>query len=58
MENLTKFNAAEYLDSDELQTLYFDETAKDNDLAVLIMAIETVARAKGMTKTAKDAGIY
>jgi len=58
MEKLTKFDAAEYLDSDELQTLYFDEAAKDNDPAVLIMAIDTVARAKGMTKTAKDAGIY
>ncbi len=57
MEKLTKFDVAEYLDSEELQTLYFDEAAKDGDPTVLIKAIDTVARAKGMTKTAKDAGI-
>ena len=57
MEKLTKFDAAEYLDTDELQTLYLDEVAKENDPSALIKAIDTVARAKGMTKTAKEAGI-
>ena len=57
MEKLTKFDVAEYLDTDELQTLYLDEVAKENDPAALIKAIDTVARAKGMTKTAKEAGI-
>ena len=57
MEKLTKFDVAEYLDTDELQTLYLDEAAKENDPAALIKAIDTVARAKGMTKTAKEAGI-
>ena len=28
MEKLTKFDVAEYLDADELQTLYLDEAAK------------------------------
>ena len=57
MEKLTKFDVAEYLDTDELQTIYLDEVAKENDPAALIRAIDTVARAKGMTKTAKEAGI-
>ena len=57
MEKLTEFDVAEYLDTDELQTLYLDEAAKENDPAALIKAIDTVARAKGMTKTAKEAGI-
>ena len=57
MEELTKFDVAEYLDTDELQTLYLDEVAKENDPSALIKAIDTVARAKGMTKTAKEAGI-
>ena len=57
MEKLTKFDVAEYLDTDELQTLYLDEVAKENDSAAFIKAIDTVARAKGMTKTAKEAGI-
>ena len=52
MEELTKFDVAEYLDTDELQTLYLDEVAKENDPSALIKAIDTVARAKGMTKTA------
>ena len=49
---MTKFDAAEYLD-DELQALYLDEVAKENDPSALIKAIDTVVRAKGMTKTAK-----
>ena len=57
MEKLTKFDVAEYLDADELQTLYLDEAAKENDPSALIKAIDTVVRAKGMTKTAKEAGI-
>ncbi len=47
-----------YLDTDKLQTLCLDEAIKVNDPAALIKAIDTVARAKGMTKTAKEAGIY
>ena len=57
MEKLTEFDVAEYLDTEELQILYLDEAAKENDPAALIKAIDTVARAKGMTKTAKEAGI-
>ncbi len=57
MEKLTKFDAAEYLDSDDLITLYIDEVAKENNPSALIKAIDTVVRANGMTKTAKDAGI-
>ena len=44
MEELTKFDVAEYLDTDELQTLYLDEVAKENDPSALIKAIDTVAR--------------
>ena len=36
MEELTKFDVAEYLDTDELQTLYLDEVAKENDPSALI----------------------
>ena len=57
MERLTKFDVAEYLDTDELQTLYLGEVAKENDPAALIKAIDKVARAKGMTRTAREAGI-
>ena len=35
MEKLTKFDVAEYLYTDDLQTLYLDETAKKNDFAAI-----------------------
>ena len=34
MEKVTKFNVAEYLDTDELKTLYIDEVAKDNHVVL------------------------
>lgn len=54
MEKLTRFDAAEYLDTEKLQTLYLDEVAKENDPSAFLKAIETVARAKRMTKTASQ----
>ncbi len=53
----TKFDVADYLDTKELQDGYLEAVAKENDPAELIKAIKTVARAKGMSKTANDAGI-
>ena len=44
MEKLTKFDAAEYLDTDELQILYLDEVLKKNDPSALIKAIDTVGQ--------------
>ena len=40
MGKLTKYDVAEYLDTDELQTLYLDEVAKENDPSALIKAID------------------
>lgn len=57
MIETTEFDAADYLDNQELQDGYLEEIAKDNDPAELMKAIQTVARAKGMTKTATEAGI-
>ena len=34
MEKVTKFNVVEYLDIDEFKTLYLDEVAKDNHVAL------------------------
>ena len=57
MEKLTPFDAAEYLDDKELQARYLVEVAKENDPAELLKAIDTIARARGMSKTAREAGI-
>lgn len=57
MEKLTEFDMAEYLDTEGLRRGYLDYNAKDGTPEDLLNAIKTVARAKGMTKTAKEAGI-
>ena len=48
---------AEYLDTEELQKGYLDYNAKEGTPEDLLRAINAVARARGMTKTAKEAGI-
>lgn len=57
MEKLTEFDMAEYLDTEELQQGYLDYNAKEGTPEDLLNAIKTVVRARGMTKTAKEAGI-
>ena len=57
MLETTKFDVAEYLDTEELQQGYLDYNAKQGSPEDLLRAINTVARARGMTKTAKEAGI-
>lgn len=57
MEKLTEFDMAEYLDTEELQKGYLDYNAKEGTPEDLLRAINAVARARGMTKTAKEAGI-
>ena len=57
MEKLTEFDMAEYLDTEELQKGYLELVAKDGTQEELLRAINAVARARGMTKTAKEAGI-
>ena len=53
----TKFDVAEYLDTEELRKGYLELVAKDGTQEELLKAISDVARARGMTKTAKEAGI-
>ena len=57
MLKTTEFDVAEYLDTEELRKGYLELVAKDGTQAELLRAINAVARARGMTKTAKEAGI-
>ena len=57
MEKLTEFDAAEYLDTEELREGYLELVAKDGTPEELLKAISDVARARGITKTADEAGI-
>ena len=55
---ITAFDAAEYLENDELIALYLAEALKDDaSEEEFIKALNTVARAKGMNELAKKSGI-
>ena len=55
--SITKWDAAEYLDNDETIAAFLDEALKIGDQELIVHALNTVARARGMTQIAKDAGI-
>lgn len=57
MEGLTEFDMAEYLDTESLQQGYLDFNAREGTPEDLLQAIQVVARSRGMTKTAREAGI-
>lgn len=57
MLETTKFDVAEYLDTEEVQSCYLNYVAEENDPDELLKAINDVARARGMTKIAKEADI-
>lgn len=52
-----KFDVANYLDTEELREGYLEAVAEDGTQEELLSAINDIARARGMTKTAKEAGI-
>ena len=53
----TKFDIQDYLRTPEQQVAYIEAALEENDLAFLAKALGDVARARGMTQVAKDAGV-
>lgn len=53
----TPFDAAEYLDTPEAQAAFLDEAFREGDTAAIAQALGIIARARGMTSVAKDAGV-
>ena len=51
------FDPARYLESDEGIAAFMDEAFQTGDPAFITHALGTVARARGMTQIARDAGI-
>ncbi|WP_426227059.1 addiction module antidote protein [Pararhizobium sp. DWP3-4] len=51
------FDAAQYLDSPEAYAELLNDAFETGDTAYIAAALGVVARAKGMTKVAKDAGV-
>jgi len=51
------YDSARYLDDDETIAAYMDEAFKTADPAFITHALGVVARARGMTQIARDAGV-
>ncbi len=53
----TKFDIADYLDSEEMIAEYLNTVLEDGESSDLIVAIGHIAKAIGMTKIAKKTGM-
>ena len=51
------WDAAEYLDDNESIAAYLAEVMEMGDPAHIVHALGTIARARGMTQIARDAGV-
>ena len=57
MIKISKFDAADYLKTPEAIAAYLTEALATDDAAYISAAIDTVARAKGMSSIAKETGL-
>lgn len=57
MRKLTKFDAADYLDSDEAIAEYLTAALEDENPDVFLAAVSDVAKARGMATIAKESGL-
>jgi probable addiction module antidote protein len=55
--NIKPFDAAEYLDNDEVIAEYLSAAADDPNPDVFLAALGDVAKARGMAQIAKDSGL-
>jgi probable addiction module antidote protein len=53
----TKWDVAEHLDTDERIALFLDAAFEDGDPGLIAASIGEVARARGMSQIARDAGL-
>jgi probable addiction module antidote protein len=53
----TRFDSADYLDSDEAISAYVEEALETGDSAFITQALGTVARVRGMSQIAKQTGL-
>jgi len=51
------FDAADYLDNEEVIAEYLTAALEDSDPDVFLRAVASVAKARGMVKVAEDSGL-
>lgn len=57
MRTATKWDASEYLATENDMAAYLNAALEDGDTAVIAAALGDIARAKGMTQLSKETGI-
>ena len=57
MKNIAAFDAADYLDDDTVIAEYLNAALEDENPDVFLQAVADVAKARGMTGLAKEAGL-
>jgi probable addiction module antidote protein len=57
MTQVTPFDAANFLDSDEVIAEYLNAALEDENPDVFLVAVRDVARARGMARLAQDSGM-
>jgi len=57
MNGLKKFDAADYLDSEEMIAEYLSAALEDENPDVFLAAVSDVAKARGMTAIANSTGL-
>lgn len=57
MKKAIKWDASEYLATEEDMAAYLNAALEDGDTSVIAAALGDIARAKGMTQLAKETGI-
>jgi probable addiction module antidote protein len=58
MEPYAKFDAVDYLDSEEVIAAYLAAALKDENPGVFLAAIADVAKARGMSAIAQGTGLW
>ena len=56
-ETFTRFDAADYLKTEQDVAAYMEAAAEDGDADAMVAALATVARARNMSQLARDAGV-
>ena len=56
-KKLAQFDAAEYLDNEEVIAEYLNAALEDENPDTFLVAISDVAKARGMAQLAKDTGL-
>lgn len=57
MGKTTAFDAADYLDSEDMMAEYLNQALASGDTDLLLAAIGDLAKARGMAQVAREAGL-